>query len=69
MRWWRAAVAWGGVVRRWRARCDKGGGSGSGVRRRRAALLCDERGLVEGGDEKMCQSYLEEPKVTQPNPY
>ncbi len=36
--------------------CDKG--SGGGVQRRRAALLCDKGRHVEGGDENMCQRYV-----------
>ena len=34
-----------------------GGGGGGGVRQRRAALLRDEQRHVEGGDEKIFQSY------------
>ena len=32
--------------------------AGYGVRRWRAALLCNERRHVEGGDEKICQRYV-----------
>jgi hypothetical protein len=61
VRRWRACV---GGMRRWRVRwrwrgaaaCAKG--SGGGVRRRRAAPLCDEGRHVEGGDEKICQRYV-----------